>query len=125
MSEFIIPIISTAVGVSIGSLVTTFIVKRSLSTENILEKLEDLSENIQTNPALQQRIYMVGGILGKGIRDGVGIDKMMPKRKGGIEGMLYDLVGSFIGNKIGFGQQQGEQEAIEPQQIERTRAPRW
>jgi hypothetical protein len=49
----------------------------------------------------QKALFMVGGIIAQGAKSGFGIQKSGGKR--GIEGMVMELVGSFIQSKIGVG----------------------
>lgn len=106
-------IISVAVGGSIGALSgimgTYAMAKHFMGDDKILEKIGLVIDEVAQNPDLQQKIYMIGGILGKGVADGTGIMRAIPKKKGGLEGMLFDLIGNFIGSKIGGMQTQQEQ----------------
>jgi hypothetical protein len=108
MSE-IWPIVATGiVGSLSGILGTTFIAKRMMSDEKIIEKVETLLSEVAQNPEMQKNLYLIGGLLGKGVRDGTGINALVQKKKGGLEGILLDLVGNFIGNR--FIKQAPEQE---------------
>jgi hypothetical protein len=93
-----------------------------LSDEKILDKLDMILDEYTHDENSMRKIYMVGGILGKGLRDGMGIDRMLPKKKGvGLEGLIFDLLGNVIGKRFGVQQEeQPQQEVISPEkQIER------
>jgi hypothetical protein len=47
----------------------------------------------------QKALYMVGGLIAQGAKGGFGLNKQGGKR--GIEGMFTDLIGQFIGSKLG------------------------
>jgi hypothetical protein len=89
-----------AIGCFGGGLFTYVILKRTMSDEKICQKLHMLLEEVAENPEMHEKIYLIGGVLGKGLRDGIGIEKLIPKRKGGLEGIIMDLVGSFIGDRL-------------------------
>jgi hypothetical protein len=76
------------------------ILKRTLSDEMICSKLHMVIAEMAENPDYHEKLYVLGGILGKGLRDGIGLDKVIPKRKGGLEGILFDLIGGFVRDKV-------------------------
>jgi hypothetical protein len=86
-------------------------IKRSLSTDKLIEKIEDISDEIMTNKELQAKIYTIGAILGNGIRQGIGINTKGGKFK------MEDIVGQVIGNVAGriFGQQPPENQQQQDQ----------
>jgi hypothetical protein len=100
MSAIIEPMLGGAIGCFGGGLFTYVILKRTMSDEKICQKLHMLLEEVAENPEMHEKIYLIGGVLGKGLRDGIGIEKLIPKRKGGLEGIIMDLVGSFIGDRL-------------------------
>jgi hypothetical protein len=122
MSELIVPTIGTLLGCFSGGIFTYIMAKRMLSDEKILDKLDMILDEYTHDENSMRKIYMVGGILGKGLRDGMGIDRMLPKKKGvGLEGLIFDLLGNVIGKRFGVQQEeQPQQEVISPEkQIER------
>jgi hypothetical protein len=121
MSESILPIVATGiVGALSGILGTYALARHTFSDDKILEKVDLLLSEVAQNEEMQKKVYLVGGILGKGIRDGTGIANLVPgsgKRKGGLEGIVMELIGGFIGNQF-KGQGQGQEQREEPRQIE-------
>jgi hypothetical protein len=101
MSEIAYIFATGITGALCGGLATYVMGKRLLSDDKILDKLDMILEEYSTNEDSLKKLYTIGGILGKGLRDGVGIDRLIPKKKGGLEGFLMDLAGSFIRDKIG------------------------
>jgi hypothetical protein len=110
-------VIAPIIGAFSGIIGTYVIGKRMLSDDKILEKVDLLLDEMTTNEDMLRKIYTIAGVAGKGLRDGVGIDKLIPKRKGGLEGILLDLVGNFLGQR--FGVAQDGQEVIPPNQQQR------
>lgn len=104
MSEYIYPVVTGLTGTICGVLATYVMAKRMLSDDKIMDKIDLVLTEVSQSEELQRKIYMVGGILGKGLRDGVGIDRLIPKgsKKGGIEGLIMDLIGGFVKNKMGI-----------------------
>ena len=122
MSELIVLIIGTLLGCFSGGIFTYIMAQRMLFDEKILDKLDMILDEYTHDENSMRKIYMVGGILGKGLRDGMGIDRMLPKKKGvGLEGIIFDLLGNVIGKRFGVQQEeQPQQEVISPEkQIER------
>lgn len=118
MSELALPLIGTILGCFSGGVLTYAIGKRMLSDEKILEKLDMIVDEYSQSEESMTKLYKIGAIFGKGLRDGIGIEKMIPKRKGGLEGLIFDVVGNYIGKKWGGREQQQEQEVVPPQNKE-------
>lgn len=105
MSEILTSFIGPALGCFSGGIITYVILKRTISDDNIIKKIDMILDEYTSNEEALRKIYTLGGILGKGLRDGVGIDRMMPKKKGGIEGFLMELAGNWIGKRLGIHEQ--------------------
>lgn len=119
MSEIIYTAIGGSIGALSGILGTYIMAKRYFSDDKIMQKIDLVLSEVSSNTELQQKVYILGGIVGKGIRDGVGMDKMIPKRKGGVEGIIYDLIGNFIGNRIQGQEQQQQPVDVTPRPIQK------
>ena len=76
-----------------------------LSDEKILDKLDMVLDEYSNNEESMMKLYKIGATIGKGLRDGIGIEKMIPKRKGGLEGLIFDLVGNWVGKRMGAREQ--------------------
>lgn len=100
MSAILEPMLGGAIGCFGGGIFTYVILKRTMSDAKICEKLHMILEEVAENPEMHEKIYLLGGILGKGLRDGIGIEKLIPKRKGGLEGIIMDLIGGFVGDRL-------------------------
>jgi hypothetical protein len=74
------------------------------------ESITYVINKAQTDKEFQTKLYVIGGILGQGIREGVGLQKGGPQKF-----KIGDLVMQFLsgGMKLPFG---GEQPAQRPQQ---------
>jgi hypothetical protein len=120
MSE-IVPIVTTGVvGALSGILGTYVLAKRIFSDDKIIEKVDVILHEVSENAEMQKRIYLLGGLIGKGIRDGTGLSNIVPKKKGGFEGIIMELIGGWIGSKL----PSGAQEVIPPQE-QRAIQERW
>ena len=120
MSELALPLIGTALGCFTGGIFTYVIGKRMLSDEKILDKLDMILDEYTNNEEGMRKIYMIGGVLGKGLRDGVGLNRLIPKKKGGLEGIIFDLVGGYINKHFVGEETNGKQEIVPPEhQLER------
>jgi hypothetical protein len=64
--------------------------KREMNTDRIIDKIDEITTEITSNPELQKKLYLVGAILGNGIRSGVGIQNKGGKFK------WQDLIGSVL-----------------------------
>jgi hypothetical protein len=84
-----------------------------MSTDKILEIVEDISDEIMTNKELQGKLYTVGAILGNGVRQGIGINTKGGKFK--LDNIIGEVVGGLAKKYLNIG---GEQEQSQPQQQE-------
>lgn len=106
MSEVILGIVgSGVVGVLSGAIGAYTITKIALSTDKInkkaIEVLEDMLDNVASNPALQEKVYSIGALLGKGIADGTGLKGATQKAgKFSIQGVIGELLSGFLQNKL-------------------------
>lgn len=91
MSIEVISLVLGLIGAFSGALATYVYAKRMLNTEKITEVLGEFLTEISQNEDLQKRIYIVGALVGKGVKDGVGLQG----GKGG-KFKLEDLVGLAI-----------------------------
>lgn len=98
----------SALGSCFGGFMTYVILKRAISNEAILQKIDVITQEIMTNEDLQKRVYALGALLGKGAIDGTGL-KGRTQGKRGLEGMIMEIVGNYIGSRIGGQQQQQQQ----------------
>lgn len=90
--------------VSISALVY---VKRSLSTDKIIEKFDELLSEISSNTDMQKKLYVVGGVLGQGIKAGIGLQGKA-SGKFGMNDIIGALLARFLGGNLlsgGNGQQ--------------------
>jgi hypothetical protein len=109
MSEVILAVSAIAsFSIAIGTLLY---VKRSMSTENILNKIDELSDEIMTNKELQGKLYTVGAILGNGIRQGIGINAKGGKFK--LDNIIGEVVSGLAQKYLGMGQQEQPQQKQE------------
>jgi hypothetical protein len=95
------------IGAIAAPLATYLIAKRMMSTDNLIGKLDEILGEIVQNTEMQKKIYYVGGILGSGVRQGIGIGK------GGGKTSMIDigmkLLEGFLGKKGDSGEQQSTQ----------------
>jgi hypothetical protein len=61
--------------------------------------LESFIHNCVEKPELQENIFKVGGILGSGLKAGVGLN--IPKGRTNLKSIAMDLLGQFLQNKVG------------------------
>lgn len=110
--------ISGVLGVLSGALGTYAMVKRYLNTDKIIEISEELLDEVAINKDIQQKIYIVGAILGQGIKGGIGLGG----GKGGkfkIEDIFGILVQKGV-EKFFPGAAQGQEQ---PQRVETFKTP--
>lgn len=97
----------SAITVAIGGLVTYAIIKRTININYILEVSDVLLDELTQNTDMQKKVYVLGVLLGNGIKQGIGISKGKGKFK------LDDLIGMAIGHFFSGGQKQVESSAPE------------
>lgn len=110
MSELAVLVGSGAVGSLCGVLGAYAMIRKYANTEAILNIVQELLEEVATNTELQNRIYMIGGILGTGIKNGIGLPGS-GKGKFKLEDTIGLLVQSFLPKILGAvgGQEQPQQ----------------
>jgi hypothetical protein len=65
--------IGATLGAFLGGIITYGILKNTLKTEKILTIIDEILNEIQDNNEFQRKIYMLGGLLGNGIKSGIGL----------------------------------------------------
>lgn len=93
MSE-VISAVSLIASISV-TISMAWYVKKSLSTDSLIEKIEDISDEIMTNKELQAKIYTIGALLGNGIKQGIGLSGNARAPRG-IEGIIGQLAGPIL-----------------------------
>lgn len=96
---------------SLTSIIAAYVIlKKTINTERILTISEDLLDEITQNAELQKKIYVLGVLLGNGIRSGVGIGTKGGKFK------FEDLIGQALAGILGkaLGGEQQETGAVNP-----------
>ena len=88
----------SAVTLGLGGLMTYAIIKKTMNTDHILDITDELLNEITQNTEMQKKVYIVGAILGNGIKSGIGIGKTSGKFK------MEDLIGIVVSRFLG-GQQ--------------------
>ena len=83
----------------LGSLITYVIAKRLTNIDRILNISDVLLDEITQNTEMQKKVYILGVLLGNGIKQGIGL----PKGKGKFK--MDDLIGMAISHFLGGGQQ--------------------
>ena len=97
-------IVSILIGVLtclMGFLGATIALKRYANSSKFLDIFEDIFDEIATNEDIQKKIYSLGGLLGSGIRQGVGIGKRGGKMS------FQDLAMQFISGFLEKSQNKG------------------
>jgi hypothetical protein len=81
--------------------------------EIVEESIENLLKAVETDKEMQQKIYVLGGILGQGVKAGLGMGAGKSSSKFGVG----DMIMRFIGNKLEskFGGEQPQQGFNQPQ----------
>jgi len=82
---------------------TYVIIKKTMNIDKILGISDVLLSEITQNTEMQKKVYVLGAILGNGIKSGMGILK--GKGKFSFEG----LIGNVIGNMFGGNKQEQPQ----------------
>lgn len=103
-------LLQITIGWVMPGIITYVIAKHMTNTRKILENLLEnddlLSEfgtfflnKLATDQKFQQSFYLIGGLIGKGAKDGMGLGK------GGRKMDLMSLVGMFLEGKLGKTQE--------------------
>jgi hypothetical protein len=100
--------IMSALGWIIAPISTYIIAKRMISPNKIFEILEEVKAEFNDNKEWQMFLLQVGALFGKGAMMGTGIGGN-PRRKGGLEGILSDILGNvaqqYLPNLLGNQQE--------------------
>lgn len=107
MLDIPIYILLSALGVLWGFLGATLALKKMLKPEIILDFSDVVLDEITHNIDYQKKIYILGGLLGQGIKSGIGLPKKGGKFK--IEDIIGQLIGGFVENMAGNLFQTSEQ----------------
>ena len=105
-------IILSAIGWILAVIIPYVMIKRTMNTEKIIEISSELLDEITKNVEMQQKIYLIGVLLGKGIMDGTGV-----QGKGGkfnLKGVISEGIGKFIQSIIGKVAGGVAQQNVEP-----------
>lgn len=97
--ELYVYILMGIVGFLTGAGGAAFALKRWANDEKFVEICDFLLTEVTENVEWQKRFYVIGGLVGNGIRKGVGIGKTGGKFK--IEDVLGQVVSSFINKAFG------------------------
>ena len=84
------------IGALSGSIGAYVVAKKFLKPEIILDFSDVLLNELMQNVEYQKRIYVLGGLLGQGIKQGIGLPKTGGKFK--IEDAIGALIGGFVQN---------------------------
>lgn len=112
MLDSIIVFLSAVIGSLSGVVGAYVMLKKYGKSDVFIEILEDFVTDLSENAEMQKRIYIIGGILGNGIRQGVGIGKTKGKFK--LEDLIMQVIGGYIQNKVMPQQTQGQETPINP-----------
>ena len=98
--------------VSIGLYALYVLAKRKVNTDFFLEITDDMLSELSQNVDMQKKVYLLGVILGQGIKQGVGLSAKGGKFK--IENLIGAALEGFLGNMF---QGKGQETAQQPQNI--------
>lgn len=103
---------SGVIGSLIGATATYVIAKRLLSFDRIMDIFEEVLTEVTTDVETQKKVYVVGGILGQGIKSGLGMTGKRGKFK--LEDVASEAIGGFIQNFFQRKQQSGQPQRLAP-----------
>lgn len=106
MLDIIMPILTSVLGVLMGFIGATVAIKKWIKPEIILQFSDMILDEFTDNMEYQKKVYLIGGLLGQGVKAGLGLPKTGGKFK--IEDAIGQLLGSFI--------QRTAERIIQPQQ---------
>lgn len=89
-------------------LIITRALNRLIAPETIQNIVDSLLEYLTKTEEGQKNLLMIGGLIGNGVKTGVGIQRQ--SGKGGFNGLIYDLIGSILTPK---SQVESKQKQIE------------
>ena len=97
--------IGAFLGVLSGALTAYVIVKRQLKTDILMEISEEIFtemlEKLTNDAEMQKKVYLLGALLGNGIKSGLGIQKTGGKFK--MEDLFTTALQAFLGGKLNLG----------------------
>lgn len=103
MSEYI-PIVLSIVVVAQSTYAMLKINNIMNKKEQIVEDLFDLLLDKATNdPETQKRVYLLGGLIGNGVKEGLGLQKT-GGRTGGLGGLVMQLLSGLLSKRLPGGQ---------------------
>lgn len=82
------------IGSLIGSLATYVIARKLLSFDRMMDFFDEATHELTTDVEMQKKLYLVGGILGQGIKSGIGMGTKRGKFK--IEDIIAEGAGMFL-----------------------------
>jgi len=98
-------------GIGIGVYRAYASIKKTLSDDRMIEIADLFLTELTENVEWQKRTYVIGGLLGQGIKKGIGIGKTGGKFK--MEDMMSQIVGTFIQKAFGGAEQQQQSSSPE------------
>jgi hypothetical protein len=93
-------LITVVISVFSGAIVTYIIIKKMF---NPLEILEESMDFLVNDSEMQKKIYVLGALIGNGIKSGVGLNPKTGKFK--LDDLISMALASFFGNKLQTQQQ--------------------
>ena len=97
-------ILISAVTVAIGGLMTYVIIRKTVNINYILEISDVLLDELTQNTEMQKKVYLLGILLGNGIKTGIGLTKGKGKFK------MDDLIG--MGLEYFFNRGKSQQTSV-------------
>ena len=98
-------------GSLMGGIVTYIILKRTISDDAILDKIDFITDEIMKNEDLEKKVYSIGALLGSGIAQGTGLQKKGGKF--GIQDLVMQVAGQWLAGKgVGAAARQEEKPLI-------------
>lgn len=97
-------IITGLIGAGMGLLGTYVGIKLMLKPEIILDFSDVLLDEVSKNAEFQKRIYVLGALLGQGVKSGVGLPLGRGKMK--MEDIIVGAIGQFLSG--GFGKKKAD-----------------
>lgn len=92
----------SVLSVGIGILGTLIVIKLQFGNDRILEYVDVVLDGVTQDTEIQKKLYLVGVLVGNGIKSGVGLTK--GRGKFGME----DLVGMGLQHFFGWGKESGQ-----------------
>ena len=92
-------LISGLIGVLGGSISAYLIIKRFVNNDKIIEIFDDLTDEMVNNEEFQKKIFVIGALLGNGIKSGLGLNPRRGKFK--FEDLISMAIASFFQKSMG------------------------